>query len=379
MINRQRLLELTKKLISIDSQNPPGNEAAIARFTGEYFSLLGASVRYFEPVRGRVSVIAEIKGRDKRKLLLTPHLDTVPAGRNWKHAPLKPVIEKGRLYGLGATDCKCNLACGMEALTSLHESGVALPFTIVFAATADEESGSVLGLEPLLKRGMLDVDAAVVLDADGFDIVVAQKGLFHVKVTVKGTRAHGAYPWRGTNAIDCAMEALARLKKRREHHARNKYLRPATMNIGTIRGGDKVNIVADWCEFELDYRFLPGTTEKGFLADLKKALAGSCAKGYEIELNGVQQPYSISEKDPLVVGLAAAMRRCARPVRLRGSEGATVISFFQQRGIPSVATGFGTAGCEHLADEYVEVKNLFSGARVVEEFLKGFSFANTKR
>jgi acetylornithine deacetylase/succinyl-diaminopimelate desuccinylase-like protein len=44
-----------------------------------------------------------------------------------------------------------------------------------------------------------------------------------------------------------------------------------------------------------------------------------------------------------------------------------------------VATGFGTPGCEHMADEYVEVKNLFSGARVVEEFLKRFSFANTQR
>ena len=378
MINRARLLELTKRLISIDSQNPTANEAKIARFTGDYFLRLGAKVRYFEPARGRVSVIAEISGRDRRRLLLTPHLDTVPAGKSWTRDPFRPVVEKGRLYGLGATDCKCNLACGMEAVASLKEDGFVVPFTIVFAATADEESGSVLGLEQLLKKGMLDVDAAVVLDSDAFDIVVAQKGLFHVKVTIKGKRAHGAYPWRGVNAIDCAIEALALLKKRREPSRRNEYLHPPTMNIGTIRGGDKVNIVADWCEFELDYRFLPGTDEKGFLFDLRKAVAAS-AKKYTIAVNGVQKPYSISERDPLVTALAAAMRRCSMPVRLRGSEGATVISFFQQRGVPAVATGFGTAGCEHMADEYVEVKNLYSGARVVEEFLKKFRFANTLR
>ena len=42
------------------------------------------------------------------------------------------------------------------------------------------------------------------------------------------------------------------------------------MNIGTIRGGDKVNMVADFCEFSLDTRYLPGMRSSEVLAQIKR-------------------------------------------------------------------------------------------------------------
>ena len=70
------------------------------------------------------------------------------------------------------------------------------------------------------------------------------------------------------------------------------------------------------------------------------------------------------------------MRKLGVKPVLHGSEGATVITFFQAKDIPAIASGFGVEGCAHIADEYVKIDNLFKGAQVLEEFLKSYKFHN---
>jgi succinyl-diaminopimelate desuccinylase len=213
----------------------------------------------------------------------------------------------------------------------------------------------------------------VVLDADDFDIVITQKGLIHLKIEIQGKKAHGAYPWLGINAIDIAIDILKRLKAYKFIYAKNKYLKAPTINIGTIKGGDKVNVVADWCEFELDCRFLPGMSEKKILEDIK-SITKRFAKNFRIEIEGMQKPYFINEKHRLVNHLTKAMKRTNIKPKIKGSEGATVITFFQDKGIPAIATGFGCEGCGHTRDEYAKVVNLYKGALALEEFIKNYQF-----
>jgi len=339
MINRKRLIQTIKKLISLDSQNPPGDEEKIAGFVNAYLKVLGLKTKTYAFSDKRINVLATLKGRKSGKsLLLTPHLDTVPAGKNWKTDPFNAKIIGDKIYGLGATDCKGNLASALEAISSIVEDGIKLDYDLVFAATADEESGSALGLIPLLERKLLKPDAAVVLDADDFEIVVTQKGLMHLKVHIKGRKAHGAYPWLGVNAINIAAKVIADLEKKRVGYKKNKYLRQPTINVGTICGGDKVNVVSDWCEFGLDFRFLPGMSEKELLAALKKTIS-KYTSNFRIEIQGIQDPYSIDSGHPLVKGLASAMKNLKISPRISGSEGATVITFFKLKNIPAVATG----------------------------------------
>ena len=297
----------------------------------------------------------------------------MPAGKSWKVNPYKGQIIKNKIYGLGATDCKGNLACALEVINSIIEDKATLNYDLIFAATADEESGSSLGLIPLLEKKILTPDEALVLDADDFEIIVSQKGLMHLKVKIQGKRAHGAYPWIGKNAINMAVNILREVMVFNFLYAKNKYLRPPTINIGTIKGGDKVNIVADYCEFELDFRFLPGMTARKLLSNLRDIIKKH-AKHFKIEIDGIQKPYYIKESHPLVTCLSRSMRQFKVRPRIRGSEGATVISFFQHKGIPAVATGFGCDGCAHIADEYVKISNLYKGALVLENFLKDYQF-----
>jgi len=388
MVNKKRLIDLTRQLIRIDSQNPPGNELRIAHFVQDYLLGAGLKSRLYEFKKGRTNVVAFLRNKDKKhSLLITPHLDTVPAGKKWHFDPFSGKINKNRIYGLGATDCKGNLACSLEAIKSLLEERAILDYNLAFAATADEECGSGLGIIPLLDNGILRPQAAVVLVSDDFDIIVTQKGLIHFKVKIEGKRAHGAYPWRGINAIVIATDILKELKALQWRFKQNKYLRAPTLNIGTIKGGDKVNIVADWCEFELDFRFLPGMSEEKILRKIKSIIKkhtrkfsrkrGMPPNAAKLEIENIQKPYCIEPGHYLVNYLNAAMKRMKVAPRIKGSEGATTITFFQNKNIPAIATGFGSGGCAHVADEYVKIDNLYKGALILEEFLKNYKFSAT--
>jgi acetylornithine deacetylase/succinyl-diaminopimelate desuccinylase family protein len=374
MINKVRLIELFRKLIQINSENPPGDEKQIADFVRRHLEKLGLRVKIYEFKDKRSNVLAYLeRPGNVRSLLITPHLDTVPSGKSWKMDPFAGKISGGKIYGLGSTDCKCNVAAALEAINSLVEDGTKLNYNLILAATADEECGSDLGLIPLLDKKILKPDAALVLDADDFEIIVAQKGLIHLKVKIGGRRAHGAYPHLGVNAIDIALDVIKQVKAYKFTYVKNKYLKPPTVNVGTIKGGDKVNIVADWCEFELDFRFLPGTRPEEILKILKGILERS-AKKYKIEIQGIQQPYLISEKHPLVSSLKEAMRSLKIASPLTGSEGATVITFFQHKNIPAIASGFGSGGCAHISNEFAKIDSLYKGARVLEKFLTTYKF-----
>ena len=375
MINKKRLIKLTQDLVRINSENPNGNEYEIACWIKRYLGRIGITARLYSFSPKRTNVLATVAGKDKTKsLLITPHLDTVPAGTAWKSDPFEATIKNNKMYGLGTTDCKGNLACALEVINSLAEEKIKLGYDLIFAATANEESGSEFGLISLLDKGILNPTVAVVLDADDFEVVVTQKGLIHLKIVINGRKAHGAYPWLGVNAIDIGLGILMQLKRLKFCSVRNKYLKPPTMNIGTIKGGDKVNVVAPSCEFELDFRYLPGMSAVDLLKQIRK-IVRKHAKKFAIEIEGIQKPYNIYETHPLVRGFQSAGEKIGITCPVRGSEGATVITFFQDKSIPAIATGFGCEGMAHMADEYVKVDNLYKGSLILEEFLKSYKFS----
>jgi acetylornithine deacetylase/succinyl-diaminopimelate desuccinylase family protein len=369
MFNSKRLIKLTRDLIKIDSQNPPGDEKKIAFFIQDIFSKINLKTRLVAFGRNRFNVITVLKGKSSDvSLLITPHLDTVPVGKNWSFPPLEGGISKNRIYGRGATDCKGNLAVGIDVIRSLREDDVKFNYDIIFAATADEEAGSHHGLIPLLKEKVIKPDYALILDADDFNIIIAQKGLLHLKIGISGKQAHGAYPDRGINAIDIAMTSIKIIKKMSFKYKKHNLLKPPTINIGTIRGGDKVNMVADWCEFELDIRFLPGMDKERIIKTIKDKIS-SVTKEFKFDVAASQAPCETSPRHILARSIKEAAQKTLGSFNFKGSEGATVMTFFDDYGIPCVATGFGSARCAHTADEYVSIYNLIKGYHMLRNFL----------
>lgn len=372
MINKDRLVRLTQKVIQINSENPPGNEFQLAQFVAKELHRCGLEVKSYQFAKRRPNVIGILKGESQKdSLLLSPHLDTVPAGKGWKINPFSGRIIDGKIYGRGATDCKGNLAVGIEVLRSLTEDRVKLKRDIIFAATADEEAGSGLGIIPLLEKAILKPSAAVILDSEEFNIIIAQKGLIHFKVKIFGKKAHGAYPQLGKNAIEFAAKIINDLENHKFKFRRHPLLKGPTINIGTIKGGDKVNMVADYCEFEVDLRFLPGMKVNDILRQIKNIIRKRASR-FKLVIDGIQQPCEMDKNHLLVKALLGANQRIANKGALKGSEGATVISFFLEKGIPALATGFGKEGMAHVTDECVQIKDLYLGALALEGFIKKF-------
>lgn len=377
MINKKRLIALTQKVIQFDSQNPPGNEWALAQFIKRDMQSAGLVVKTYTYQTRRPNIVATLRGTWGRPkaaseaILITPHFDTVPTGHGWKFNPLGGTIHKGRIYGRGASDDKGNLACCMEVMRSLLEDRVRLKRDVMMAATVDEETGSHYGIVPLLEKKVLRPQVAVIMDSDEFNAIVAQKGLLHCRMKIYGKKAHGAYNWRGVNAIEQAAEIIENIKQHPFRYRRHPLLRSPTKNIGTIKGGDKVNMVADYCEFSVDLRYLPGMTAKGVIADLKGIIKRTTKK-FALEIDDHQAPYEISSTHPLIQTWVASCRKMGIKAVLRGSEGATVITFFKKQGIPAFATGFAAFGTAHITDEYVKIDDLYRGSLVLQEFLKEF-------
>lgn len=373
-INQNRLVALTQKLIQIPSENPGGTEKEVAKIVKKELEACGFEVKSYEFEKDRTNIVAVLKGapsphqsKPKKSLLITPHLDTVPAGKNWKYPPFDAKIVDGKIYGRGATDCKCHVAACLEVARMLSENKRQLSYDLIIAATADEERGSELGLIPLLEKNILSPTHALVTDGDKFRIMTMQKGVLHLKAKIKGKRAHGAYPWKGDNAIEKASKIIMDLKNFKFIFKPHPLVRPPTINIGIIKGGEGINVVPEECEFTLDIRFLPGMDSDSITSGIKK-LIEKTTKDYEMTTVNIQQPYEIDRNNPLVKSIESALKMNKIKPIVTGSEGATVMTFFKDRNIPSVTFGIGPQ-MEHETDEYIEIDSLVIGAKILYDFL----------
>lgn len=367
---KQGSLHLLQNLIKIDSQNPPGNERRIILFIRDYLKKLGLASRILEFKKDRLNLMCCLRSRKPRKtLLFTPHVDTVPAGNDgWKFPPFSAFLYKGKLYGRGATDCKINVAAALLLIERLKKSKITLNnLDLVFAFCADEETGSHYGTIPLAAK-LKGIDYGVVLDADDFNIIVAQKGLLHVRVELTGVEAHGAYPERGTNAVVAGVRILNEILDTPLPFKKHALLIKPTLNIGRFCGGDKVNVVAGYAFFELDIRYLPSMDKDKIISMLTRIIR---AQGipFRIKVLAHQKPIEIDPDLPSIKCLRSVLKARKIPFQLKPSFGATVINFLEDRGIKSFAFGFGSAGNAHSKNEHVKLSNLDNAVDVLTDYV----------
>src|SRR5205823_14962720 len=98
-----------------------------------------------------------------------------------------------------------------------------------------------------------------------------ERGAVWLHVTTEGVSAHGSTPHLGTNAIvhmAHVIDAISGMRFRKLH----EMLGAPTINIGTIHGGSKVNMVPDRWVIEIDRRTIPGETNEEIIAEFESAL-----------------------------------------------------------------------------------------------------------
>lgn len=147
-------LEFARGLIRIHSVNTGvaettgDGEARAARFVAERLAEVGYEPELFEPVPGRASVVARLRGADPAAgaLVVHAHLDVVPVdGQTWTHPPFGAEMHDGILYGRGAVDMKGFAGTMLAVARGLARDGRAPRRDLLFAFFADEEAGGRYG------------------------------------------------------------------------------------------------------------------------------------------------------------------------------------------------------------------------------------------
>ena len=187
------IIELTKKLVQIQSENPTGTEREIAVFVKDWFSKIpGVKTETYEVAPDRPNVIARIEGESPYpRLACLGHMDTVPAGEGWTKNPFGGEIEQGRLYGRGATDMKGGLAVAMMALKNVALSGKKLKESFLVCATMDEEGVEMLGALDVVAKKLVEKDTFLIAcEPSGLKCGVEHKGVIWYELITNGIPSH---------------------------------------------------------------------------------------------------------------------------------------------------------------------------------------------
>ena len=211
-------------LVKLDTQDPPGDESRVANYLAAVFQREGIPYELLEPVPGRASIVARLKGTGaKQPILLLAHEDVVPVNRaQWTFEPFSAVVKDHVLYGRGASDDKSPLAAHLETMLQLRRARRPLARDILFLAEASEETSSGAGMHTLVDRYWpklecefaLNEGGAAEVDSSGniayFGIATGEKLPRGVRLTVKGHGGHASVPVTD-NAVTHLATAISRL------------------------------------------------------------------------------------------------------------------------------------------------------------------------
>lgn len=158
---------LLQHYVSIDTSE---REIEGARFLAAELSKAGLEPTIEQLGDGRANLWAVLEGESPQAIVLHNHLDVfrVVEPERWEFPPFEGLIETPFLYGRGAFDMKSTTIAQLQAIRALAASGIRPKRTVIFLATADEESGSRLGTRWLLREHPeLLADADLVLTEGG--------------------------------------------------------------------------------------------------------------------------------------------------------------------------------------------------------------------
>ena len=250
--HRDEMVELLKRLARAESPTlDPESQRGPFRILASELERIDFVVRPVRDGDAGDHLYARPRQRDRGEphQLLIGHMDTVWPVGTLAEMPIRE--SDGELFGPGVADMKGGLVEIVFALRALHELGFRPSVTPVVFVNTDEETGSRDSTRHirLLARG---AERALVLESgEGADgkLKIARKGLGRFVVTVHGRPSHaGADFEHGISAILELSHQVQRL------FALNDPVHGITVNVGTIDGGLRPNVIAPQASAIVDVR-----------------------------------------------------------------------------------------------------------------------------
>ncbi|MFR9793825.1 M20/M25/M40 family metallo-hydrolase [Streptomyces sp. MB22_4] len=370
------VLERWERLVSLETPSGDADRAAV--FGTELAAGLAATADRVEqpPGPSGAHLVAYWNGRETEDddagggpsaghTLLVAHSDTVfPAGTITRR-PFTLAEDGDTVTGPGVFDMKGSLVAVELAMDLLSRTGATPRRPVRLVVVNDEEIGSpdgsrlmarhaegahaVLGLEPPLPGGALKI---------------GRRGVARVRLSVRGISAHaGLDAALGVSAIDELVDQLARLR------ATAAALPDAALNVGTITGGTRANVVADHAEAEIGLRYATPETEQALLSALLEPTPVRERAALSTETLSHRPAWAMEPANPLAAELTALAATLGMTLPLGSSGGAGDTNLTGALGIPTV-DGLGPAGAgAHGEDERASLSSLLDRAALIAAFL----------
>lgn len=429
----QEITSFLQDLVRIDTQDPPGNESKVAQYIAAIFKREGIPYELLEPVPGRASIVARIKGTGaKQPVLLLAHEDVVPVDRShWTVDPFAAEVKDGVLYGRGASDDKSPLAAHIETMLQLHRSRKTFSRDIIFLGEASEETDSAAGMHTIVDRYWDRIACEFAINEGGaaevtngkvayVGIATGEKLPRGVRLVAKGKSGHASVPVLD-NPITHLAQAVARLgtwetpmrlnDTTREFFSRLATISPpdqaalfrdlddpatqlslhdklpqfysmlhTTVVPTVLKGGFKSNVIPPEAEAQIDIRALPDENISALYAEMKKIVDDPSVTMVEPDLtNSMPAAPTSSLRTPMFEAFGAAQKKLLPeaitiPVI---TTGATDSAFLRARGVNAygirVPRTFEENEGVHGNDERIELRYVVLYQQFVQDALERVS------
>ena len=392
-IDTDRLVEWASHAISIPSFT--GSEEEMAQFMAETLTDLGLAVQWQQVEDGRANVLGTLAGvGDGPSLMFNGHVDTSYSGREpWlAHVPgfrPEPFVREGRLYGLGISNMKGALACYVEAVRALLDSGVRLRGDLLVAAVCGEIEkaqygdaqgsefrGYATGTRHLVTHGGI-ADMCILGEPTEQKLVLGHFGSLWLRISTHGNFIHTAFSEgvRDRNSILRMREVLDAVLEwipTWEDDPANAYRgAKAIVNVGAMQGGFgwRVSRTPHRTDLFLDVRVPPTkpmpVARREVLGLVRELAARFPDYRVEGEVYVTAPGAEIAEDHPLVQAIDASHSEVfgAPPERdvTRWFSDASALTRY---GVPTVNYGTSTGLLDTEYGENLEIEGLARMARV---------------
>ncbi len=370
MKNDLHVIEVTRRLLRMNTVNPPGNEGPAAEYVAGLLEKYGFHIRLHPFGENRLHLIAEKDVHPGQPaLVLSGHLDTVPLGEeSWNSDPFAGEIKDDRIFGRGSSDMKGGLAAmivaAVKATAVASSPGVRLIFT------AGEELGCQGAVQLAATYPEPGEAGGIVIGEPTANIpAIGHKGALYIRAVAKGETAHSSMPDKGINAIYKVARGIVALEKMEFNAKEDPLLGFPTLNVGTIRGGMNLNSVPDHAEFSIDVRSTREPNHQQIMGLLRETLGSGIILEKLVDLGSISTPVT----DPFVQtvysvcsnhGIAVGDQGRALPYLTDGS----VLGKLYE-GSPVVILGPGQPEMAHKTDEYCHISKIMQAEEIYQQII----------
>ena len=355
-------VRLSEEMIAIPSV--VGDEEAMALYIKEKLESYGMKTELQYVADGRPNIYGVMDwGKPGKRLNYNAHTDTVPEGDDWDTDPFTAVIKEGKLYGRGACDMKTGIACSLNMIKAIADSGVELKGELSFSGVVDQEATDIGAWAMMEVPKWRSLDGVVLTysycgdETKPIPLGLTGKVLYNVKV--KGKAAHGFRPHLGINAVEDAAKIIANLDKL-ELMDHPDFGNGTVCTLKTEGGYEKYSVVVpENARFEVNRLLVPGESIQYAMDDMRR-LVDSLNLKSTVDI-GVKppkyEPYICSKDEPLMKTLDTVYKQVMdRAPLYEYAYGITNANIFQgEQGIPCIHIGPQRGGA-HQPNEHVKLE-----------------------